>query len=64
VPAYMGVIVSSAVAKSGSEMGGSTVEIVVIKTDPGYGDDPGHEGAGTLVASPSDPTQPAVFCHS
>ena len=64
VPAYMGVIVSSAVAKSGSEMGGSTVEIVVIKTDPGYGGDPGHEGTGTVVASPSDPTQPAVFCHS
>jgi hypothetical protein len=64
VPAYMGVIVTSAVAKSGSEIGGNTVEIVVVKTDPGYAANPGHEGTGTLVASASDPTQPAVFCHS
>ncbi len=48
LPSYMGVIVSSSVTRAGSTISGNTVEIVVVKTDPGYG--PGHPGTGTVVA--------------
>jgi hypothetical protein len=50
LPAYMGVIVTSSYAKSGSTISGDILEIVVVKTDPGYQPDPGHAGTGTVVA--------------
>ncbi len=50
VPTYMGVVVTSAITKSGGTISGDTVHIVVIKTDPGYAPDPGHPGTGTIVA--------------
>jgi CSLREA domain-containing protein len=50
VPAYMAVIVSSSVTKSGSLISGNTVHVVVVKTKPGYGPNPGHAGTGTVVA--------------
>jgi hypothetical protein len=50
VPPYMGVIVSSKVTKSGSTISGDIVHIVVVKTDPGYAPNPGHDGTGTIVA--------------
>jgi hypothetical protein len=50
LPAYMGVIVSSAITNSGSTIAGDTVHIVVVKTNPGYEADPGHAGTGTVVA--------------
>lgn len=53
VPSYMGVVVSSSVSKSGPTVSGDEVEIVVVKTDPGYADNPGHSGTGQVVA---------VFC--
>jgi len=49
----MGVVVSSAVVQSGSLISGDVPKIVVVKTYPGYGPDPGHAGTGTVVA---------VFC--
>jgi len=51
VPAYMGVVVTSAVTKSGSTISGNAVKIVVVKTNPGYTADPGHHGTGTIVAT-------------
>jgi hypothetical protein len=54
VPAYMGVLVSPSVTQSGSTLSGSGIAIVVVKTDAGYDGDPGHTGAGTIVAP---------FCH-
>ncbi len=55
VPTYMGVIVTSKVTKSGSTIfSGTTPEIVVVKTNPGYVPDPTVPGTGTVVA---------VFCH-
>lgn len=54
VPAYIGVLVSPSVTQSGSTLSGTGVAIVVVKTDAGYGGDPGHTGAGTIMAS---------FCH-
>jgi von Willebrand factor type A domain/Bacterial Ig-like domain (group 3) len=50
VPSYMGVIVSSSVGKSGSTISGDTASIVVVHTDAGYADNPGHAGTGTVVA--------------
>lgn len=64
VPSYMGIYVSSSITKKGSTTTGDVFEIVVVKTDPGYAGNPGHHGTGTLVASPSMPTQPAIFCHA
>jgi len=54
VPSYMGVIASSSGAQSGSMILGNDPIIVVVKTNPGYGPDPGQPGTGTVVA---------VFCH-
>jgi hypothetical protein len=51
LPSYMGVIVSSTVAKSGSAISGDVLKIVVVKTNPGYAPDPGHAGTGTVVAT-------------
>ncbi|MCG6875491.1 MAG: hypothetical protein LJE97_10420, partial [Betaproteobacteria bacterium] len=51
LPSYMGVIVSSAVAKSGPTMSGNVFKIVVVTTNPGYEGNPGHHGTGTVVAT-------------
>lgn len=50
LPAYMGVIVTSTPSKSGTPITGDIGHIVVVKTAPGYGPDPGHAGTGTVVA--------------
>jgi hypothetical protein len=50
LPAYMGVIATSAATQSGSTISGNTVHIVVVKTDPGYQPAVGHPGTGTVVA--------------
>ncbi len=50
LPAYMGVIVTSNVTKSGSQIKGDTFGIVIVKTNAGYMNDPGHAGTGTVVA--------------
>jgi hypothetical protein len=50
VPRYLAVVVTSAVGKSGSEIGGDTARIVVVETQTGYGPAPGHAGSGTVVA--------------
>jgi kumamolisin len=51
VPAYMGVVVASAVTKKGTAVAGNSVHIVVVKTNPGYQPDPFHHGTGTIVAT-------------
>lgn len=51
LPAYMGVIASSSIGKSGSQISGNTKSIVVVKTNPGYQGNPGHAGTGTVVAT-------------
>ncbi len=50
IPTYMGVIVTSKVTKSGSQVSGNIVHIVVVKTNPGYAPNPGSPGTGTVVA--------------
>jgi hypothetical protein len=44
------VIVTSSVSKSGSAISGNTVGLAIIQTNPGYANDPGHAGTGTVVA--------------
>jgi hypothetical protein len=51
LPAYMAVLVTSSVTKSGSSISGTTTHIVIVKTDAGYKNDPGHAGTGTVVAT-------------
>jgi uncharacterized repeat protein (TIGR01451 family) len=50
LPAYMAVIVSSSISKSGSTISGNTPHIVIVKTNPGYDANPGHAGTGTVFA--------------
>lgn len=50
LPAYMAVIVTSSASKSGSQVSGNTVHIVIVKTNPGYAPDPGDPGTGIVVA--------------
>ncbi len=54
LPSYMGVIASSSVVQSGSNMSGDVPIIIVVKTNGGYAPDPGHAGTGVVVA---------VYCH-
>ena len=51
LPAYMAVIVTGNSTKSGSQISGNTVAIVIVKTNAGYKNDPGHAGTGTVVAT-------------
>jgi hypothetical protein len=50
VPQYVGIIVTSKVTKSGSNITGTIVKLVVVKVDPGYQGNPGHAGTGKIVA--------------
>ncbi len=50
LPQYLAVLVSSSVTKSGASISGNIVHIVVVKTNPGYSNDPGHTGTGTVVS--------------
>lgn len=50
LPAYMAVLVSSKITKSGPKIGGNTVRVVIVKVDPGYQPNPGHAATGTVVA--------------
>lgn len=51
LPSYMAVVVSSEIHKSGSTIGGDVKQIVVVRTDGGYDDAPGHVGTGTVVTT-------------
>jgi hypothetical protein len=50
VPAYIAVIVSSSITKSGSTISGDAPKVVIVKTNPGYGSSPGQTGTGTVVS--------------
>lgn len=49
IPAYMAVIVSSSITKSGATITGNTPKIVIVRTNIGYGPSPGKNGTGTVV---------------
>lgn len=50
VPSFITVIASSSITKSGSVINGNNKKIVVVRTDPGYGPNPGHEGTGIVMS--------------
>ena len=50
VPSYVAVLVTSSVSQLGSVVSGTVSEIVVVSTNPGYLNDPGDPGFGTVVA--------------
>jgi probable HAF family extracellular repeat protein len=50
VPSYITVMVASSATKSRSTISGNIVNTATIKTDPGYGPNPGHAGTGRVVA--------------
>ncbi|MEA2374481.1 MAG: TolB protein [Thermoleophilaceae bacterium] len=49
VPEEMAVIVTGSVHKSGSTISGTIEHIVVVKTNAGYGPNPGHAGTGKVT---------------
>lgn len=51
LPAFMAVIVSSSISKSGSSISGNVVHEVIVRTNGGYAPNPGHAGTGTVVAT-------------
>ncbi|HST14051.1 MAG TPA: hypothetical protein VLJ44_04255 [Gaiellaceae bacterium] len=42
---------STSIGKAGAVISGGIVHIVVVQTAPGYANDPGHAGTGTIVAT-------------
>ncbi len=50
VPVNMAVVVSSQVTKAGPVLSGDVKRIVIVKTNPGYGPNPGHAGTGEVIA--------------
>jgi hypothetical protein len=50
VPSYMPVLVTSAMTQSGPTATGNVVAVVIVRTNPGYGPDPGLTGTGTVVS--------------
>ena len=51
VPAVMAVIVASHITKRGPVITGDVLHIVLVRTNPGYGPNPGHPGTGNIVAT-------------
>lgn len=51
VPSYMGTLVAGGITKSGNTYAGNVVQIVVVRTDPGYAPEPRYAGTGTIVAT-------------
>jgi hypothetical protein len=55
LPSYVAVIVASSASRSGNEIRGNILEIVIVKTNSSYAPNPGHAGTGIVVA---------VYCRS
>ena len=49
IPEYMVVVVSSNITKSGPTISGNVTQVIVVKTNAGYGPNPGHAGTGTVL---------------
>jgi hypothetical protein len=49
IPAFILVRVASSISKSGSTIAGNTPHVVVVEVDPGYDNNPGHPGTGTVA---------------
>ena len=51
VSGLMAVIVTAHVTKRGPVLSGDIVHIVLVRTNPGYGPNPGHVGTGSIVTT-------------
>ena len=51
LPTYMGVLVTSAATKSGSQISSNTPHFVIVKTNAGYDANPGHAGTGLVIGT-------------
>jgi PKD repeat protein len=49
VPHYLAVVVTREATQSGSVISNDVAHIAIIKTLPGYGPSPGHDGTGSVV---------------
>lgn len=49
VPSYTAVLIAGTITKNDPEVTGDTVHVALVRTDPGYGPDPGQAGTGTIV---------------
>jgi hypothetical protein len=50
IPTDIALIVTSKVLKSGNDISGDIVQIVIVHQDGGYGPNPGHDGNGTVTS--------------
>jgi hypothetical protein len=50
VPQYVAVLETGPVSKQGNLITGETRGVAVIRVNPGYAPDPGHDGAATVIA--------------
>jgi hypothetical protein len=50
LPSQIAVIVTGSVTQSGSIIYGTTLHIVIVQVNPGYGPDPGHRGTGKVIS--------------
>jgi PKD repeat protein len=51
VGAYLAIVVPSRLTRLGATISGNTAHIVAVKTTPGYGPAPGHDGTGQIVGT-------------
>ena len=51
VPSYIAIIVADTVTSSAPTVSGDTVHVVIVHVAPGYANDAGHNGTGTIVAT-------------
>src|SRR5262249_14739614 len=49
IPQYITAVVTSQVTQSGSVIDGTVKAFALIKVDPGYDGNPGHEGTGIVL---------------
>jgi hypothetical protein len=49
LPGFVIVRVASSISQRGSTISGDTPHLVVVQVDPGYENNPGHAGAGTVA---------------
>jgi len=50
IPDLVGIIVTNNVVKIGPDEGGAIQRIIVVRSDGGYGPNPGHDGNGPVVS--------------
>jgi hypothetical protein len=51
LPQYIAVIVTDSTAKSGSQISGTTLHVVLVRTNPGYDGTVGHTATGVVVGT-------------